>query len=283
MLDNLQNLFTNQHGLFFKSLQFETIVIITFVLIFFTSYFKNSYGFVIILLVFALFVGNQYVIVNTDKLNDFNHVTLVKLQKLQNTANTTLTKKLSLISNSNPSMLTPSEKAKMYKSSELDSLYIDANLIHFLESIIPLSKYNEDEFYLLLIGTNNILKIKLQIDTYFESNKKYPENTSELFQIANQLKTNTINNLHNFIYTIPKNELMRNYLNDIIDRYSVLINRITDSIYQSYKNNIKQLGINASTQFVSYNETKPFDRLSNYSVIPGLKQQNEALQQPFYI
>lgn len=276
-MDNLQNLFTKQHGSFFKSLQFNTIVVFLIVVFFFTYYFKNSYGFVIILIVFALFVSNSYVNVETEKVSDFNEITLAKLQKLQNFINSVLENKLRLL---NKKMLTPREKQKLYRSNVLDSLYIDANIIHFLESILPMAKYNETQFLLILNGTNNILKIKKEIDTYYNSNKTYPENTSELFQTANNLKINVINDIHEFIYTIPKNQTMRNYLRDIIDRYSVLIGRVTDSIHRSYKNNIKQRGINASTNFVSYDQTKPFDELSNHPTIPELN--NNKLQR-FYI
>lgn len=276
-MNNLQNLFTKQHGIYFKSLQFKSIVIFLFVIFFFTYYFKNSYGFIIILIVFALFVSNSYVDVKKEELSDFNKITLVKLQKLQTFINKVLTNKLRSI---NKKMLTPLEKEKLYNSNVLDSLYIDANMIHFLESILPMAKYNETQFLLILNGTNNILKIKNEIDTYYKANKNYPENTSELFQMANNLKINVINNIHEFIYTIPKNQTMRNYLRDIINRYSVLIGRITDSIHESYKNNIKQRGINASTNFVSYNETKPFDQLSNHSVIP---ENNDNKLQQFYI
>ena len=82
-MNNLQNLFTKQHGIYFKSLQFKSIVIFLFVIFFFTYYFKNSYGFIIILIVFALFVSNSYVDVKKEELSDFNKITLVKLQKLQ--------------------------------------------------------------------------------------------------------------------------------------------------------------------------------------------------------
>lgn len=276
-MDNLQNIFTKQHGLFFKSLQFNTIVVFLVVVFFFTYYFKNSYGFVIILIVFALFISNSYVDVKKEELSDFNQITLAKLQKLQTFINSVLTNKLRSI---NKKMLTPREKQKLYRSNILDSLYIDANMIHFLESILPMAKYNETQFLLILNGTNNILKIKNEIDTYYNSNKTYPENTSELFQTANNLKINVINDIHEFIYTIPKNQKMRNYLRDIIDRYSILIGRVTDSIHESYKNNIKQRGINVSTNFVSYDKTKPFDQLSNHPTIPEL---NSNDLQRFYI
>lgn len=280
MIETLKDLFVNQHGSFFKSLQFETVVIFVLVIFFFTHFFDKSYGFIIILILFALFIANSYADVKKEGLNDFNQITLVKLQKLQNAVNTTVNNKLNLISSSTSKILTPTERQKLYISNRLDSLYIDANLIHFLESLLPLAQYNETEFALLLKATNNILKIKSEIDRYYQINQTYPDNTSELLQIANHLKTKAINNLHDFIYTIPKNQAMRNYLRDAIDRYSVLINRITDSIHESYKNNIKQRGINSSTNFVSYNQTKPFDQLSNHQIIPGI--QNQELQE-FYV
>ena len=81
---------------------------------------------------------------------------------------------------------------KLYKRHELSSLYVDANLIHFLFSVIKLYDYNPGEYYSLLQGTNNILKIKSDIDTFYESNGEYPENTSELLQSALELKQKTI-------------------------------------------------------------------------------------------
>ena len=157
---------------------------------------------------------------------------------------------------------------KLYKRHELSSLYVDANLIHFLFSVIKLYDYNPGEYYSLLQGTNNILKIKSDIDTFYESNGEYPENTSELLQSALELKQKTINNMHNFIYTVPKMNIMYNYINDSIERYSILISRVTDDIYKSYKKNINQKGINSSTKFVNYNTTKHFDEMDNYSSIP---------------
>lgn len=274
MFTDIQKLFLQDHGSFSKNLQFQTLVIFIVVIIFFTKYFNKTYGFVIILIVFALYLANTYVVINNDKTNDFNSVTMVKLQRLQSKMYDHIRNKISLVKNTNTQSIPTNQLQKLYKENELDALYIDANLIHFLDSIIALSDYNSDLFFSLLKGTNTILRIKRDIDRYYESNGEYPENTSELLESALQIRSNTINNLHNFIYTVPKTSKMYTYINDSIDRYNVLISRITDSIHKSYKNNIQLRGINTTTKFVSYNNTKPFDVSQNHSIQPHQKQDN---------
>lgn len=279
MFTDIQNLFLKQHGSFARWLQFETIAVFVIVLVVLTQAFEKNYGFVIILLVFAFYVTNTYVSVKNDKINDFNSITMVKLQTLQSKMYDHINYKANLSKTSGQTM-SKSELNKLYKRNELDSMYIDANLIHFLFSIIKLYDYNPDLYFSLLKGTNNILRIQKEIDTFYEANQKYPQNITELLQIALDLRTNTVNNLHDFIYTIPKTSQMYSYIGDSTERYATLISRITDTIYQSYKNNIDQTGINTTTKFVSYNTTKAFDPEKNHTVIPGKKNPSNI---PFYI
>ena len=279
MFTDIQNLFLKQHGTFARWMQFETIVVFAIVLIVLTQAFERNYGFVIILLVFALYVANTYVSVKNDKINDFNSITMVKLQTLQSKMYDHINYKVRLSKTSGQTM-SKSDLDNLYKRNELDSMYIDANLIHFLFSIIKLYEYNPDLYFSLLKGTNNILRIEKEIEKFYEENQRYPENTSELLQTALDLRTNTINNLHDFIYTVPKISQMYSYIGDSTERYATLISRITDSIYQSYKNNIDQKGINATTKFVSYNTTKAFDPNKNHTIIPG---KTDQINVPFYI
>lgn len=269
MFEEIRDLFLIEHGSFSKFLQFETLIIVLVLLVFFNTFFEKSYGFVIILLVFAIYIANQYVIVRNNKTQDFNRITLMKLSQLQKKSLDYITDQIRLMNSqvSNGGSLSQKDMDKLYKRHELSSMYIDANLINFLFSVIKLYDYNPSEYYTLLQGTNNILKIKSDIDVFYESNGVYPENTSELLQGALELKQKTINNMHNFIYTVPKMNIMYNYINDSIERYSILISRVTDDIYASYKKNIKQRGINNSTKFVNYNTTKHFDEMDNHSPI----------------
>jgi hypothetical protein len=239
-------------------------------LVFFNTFFEKSYGFVIILLVFAIYIANQYVIIRNNKTQDFNRITMMKLSQLQKKSLDYITDQIRLMNSQGGSkgQVPKGLLDKLYKSNELSSLYIDANLISFLFSVIKLYDYNPGEYYGLLQGTDNILKIKSDIDTFYESNGEYPENTSELLESALELKKKTINNMHNFIYTVPKMNIMYNYINDAIERYSILISRVTDDIYKSYAKNINQKGINSTTRFVNYNTTKHFDEMDNYSPIP---------------
>ncbi len=280
MFTDLVNLFVKNHGNYSKQLQFITLVIIFLVMVFFTKYFSKTYGFIIILIVFALYISNGFVNIQNTFVNDFNRITMVKLQKLQDKMYQHIDKKLQLIISSDAkNILTDKEIKKIYESNKLDSLYIDANMIHFLESIISLYDYDSYNFYALLKGTNNILKIKEQIDDFYIANESYPINISEMLETALDLKKNTINNIHDFVYSVPKSNIMLNYVNKITDRYNVLISRVTDSIYTSYKNSINLNGITTHTRFVSYNTTKPYDYKLNHSIIPN--QESKLVQ--YYI
>jgi hypothetical protein len=80
-----------------------------------------------------------------------------------------------------------------------------------------------------------------------------------MFEQSVMLRSNTINNLHRFIFAVPKTNMMYDYTNKIIKRYMVLISRNTDKIYEYVQDNIKITGVNTSTKFVSYNNTRPYD------------------------
>ena len=320
-MDALKNLFLNKHGVYARMLQFETLVIIIFVIFFFTYFFDKNYAFVIILLVFAFYIANNYAQIKESDTSDFNQTTMIKLNQLQDEINKYISDKLANANQNQQFHLTKEDISRIYANNVLDSLYIDSNMIHFLHSILPLSEYNQREFYLLLKGTNNIIKIRKEIEEFYETNSNanklnydndllaakekskeiswknaalwghksdlqidqlpiFPNNTSEMFSIALHLKTNTVNNVHNFIYTIPKIKKMYDYTNNVIERYNVLISRNTDIIYRYHLNSIKANGINSTTKFVDYNTTKPFDESDNHSIIPN-KQHSKLIN--FYL
>jgi len=145
------------------------------------------------------------------------------------------------------------------KKPYLDYLYLDTNLIVFLHSIIPLHEFNKDEFYKLLIGTNNILRLRGEIEAFYKANKSYPTNIAQMFEDAIYLKTKVLNNMHNFIYSVPKTNVMYNYVDQTTDRYNVLITKNLDKIHLYYKNNFKKTGFTNNSTVIHYKATKPFD------------------------
>lgn len=267
-MNELQELFLNSHGEYKRQVQFNSLIIISIIIMFFSYYYDNTqYAHIIVLILFALYIANKYVISEKNVVRDFNEKTMYKLNTLQSKVNEYLRAKINLIEKTSGKVFTKKIVNDIYKSDQLNALYIDATLIDFLFSIVPLYEYNPQEFYLLLKGANNILNIRKEIEEYYHANEdsKYPENIAEMLEIAIQLKSNTINNVHNFIYTVPKIKIMNDYVDKVIQRYGVLISRNVNIIYKHYKNNIDKKGINISTKFVSYNTTKPFDEMSNHS------------------
>lgn len=270
------SLFVNEHGHFNKMLQFEVIVLAIAVAFIMTFYFHNNYGFVIILLAFVYYIANMYVQIRTNKVTDFNKITLNKLNKIQNQVNSVIVQQLQR----NNIPLPQKDIDDIFKRNKLNYLYIDANMIHFIDSILPLAEYNPREFFLLVKGTNNILRLRYELENFYEKNGIYPENTSQMLEEALLLKRNTVNNINNFIYTVPKTSIMFKYVQDISERYLIHINRNIDVIYSAYKQNIQNNGINANTVFVSYDTTKPFDASENTSVFPYKGQ--SVVQRFFY-
>ena len=86
---------------------------------------------------------------------------MMKLSTLQKKSLEYITDQIRLMNSqvSNRGSLSQKDIDELYKRHELSSLYIDANLINFLFSVIRLYDYNPGEYYALLQGTNNILKI----------------------------------------------------------------------------------------------------------------------------
>jgi hypothetical protein len=276
-MDDIVNLFRKEHGFYNKMFKFEVIVI--FIIILFCLTKLNLLGnsvYVLISVIIGLYLTNMYVKLNQSDLNDINKIIYFKLESLQSKVYDYIQYKISTTSVNNQKM-TQTDIKKLYDKNKLDALYIDADLITFLYSIIKLYDYNPGEYYLLLKGTNNILKLRNDIEKLYESENKYPENIHEMLQIALQLKTNCLNNLQNFIYTVPKTNKMYDYINNIIVSYSNLITKNINIIYQYHLDYIKQNGINSNTIFIDIDGPKSFNNLTNHAVIPNKQELKHSL------
>lgn len=271
-MDDIINLFTKEHGIYKQILKFNTILFFIFILILVVKFdfFNGKSIFILIAFILTIYMTNIFVKVSQNDLNDTNKIIYFKLQSLQSKIYEYVQKKI----NSKNSQ--EQYKKEIFSVAKLDSLYIDANMIEFFYSIIKLYEYNPDEFYLLIKGTNNILKLRIQIETFYEAESDYPENIHETLQIALNLKINCINNLQNFIYSVPKITKMYTFIDNIIETYTVLINKNISIIYNYHLDYIKKHGINNNTLFIDIHSTKAFDSLSNHSIIPG-KNQNKLV------
>ena len=268
---------------------------------------SNSQGvFVILATSFALFLMNAYIKISSDDLNDFNKTTFIKLQTLQGKVNEYLNTKIES-SGISGIQLSDADRISLVERNKLDALYTDSTMVYFLYSILPLYEYNKSEFYLLVKGTNNILKIRKQIEDYYQANTSktpdpmppkmpsfqddlpvksepvFMENIHEMFEIAIQLKINCLNNIQNIIYDVPKVNKMYKYIDDVQERYSVLISRNLAVINKYHLLAIKETGINTRTKYVYYNGTKGYDRMSNQNIIPTKDLGVRAELHQFYV
>jgi hypothetical protein len=269
MLDDIINLFTKEHGVYKQIFKFNVILVFCVLLFVLVKVdFLNRSIFVLIAFIFALYLTNVYVQVNRNDLADNNKVIHFKLESLQAKVYEYIQFKISITSVGNKKM-SQSDMQKLFERNKLDSLYIDANMIVFLYSIIKLYEYNPGEFYLLLKGTNNILKLRNDIEKYYEAEGEYPENIHEMLQIAIQLKANCMNNLQNFIYGVPKTHKMYGYVDSVLQTYNILITKNIKKMHSYHLDYIHTKGINSNTVFIDIDASKHFDASANYSVIPG--------------
>lgn len=256
----INTVFSYKHDINTKNEIFRIIVMVLLICFIFTYIFPNNYSYIIVLIVFALWIVKNYVTFNKKNVHNRNKEIMYHLNTLQEITNAYIDSKLN-DQNTIKDLLTNGEINKIYDKNRLDSLYIDGNMIEFLFSIRQLAEWDLPEFYLLLKGTNNILKLRNEIEEYYNSNKRYPDNIYQMFEQALMLRTNTINNTHRFIYNIPKTNMLYEYVNKILERYMVLISRNTDKIYHYIQCNIKMIGVNTDTKFITYNTIKPYDTM----------------------
>lgn len=268
-MDDIINLFTKEHGVYKQMFKFNVIIVFLTLIFVLTKLelFSNSI-YIFIAFIFALYVTNMYVKVYQNDLSDNNKIIHLKLETLQSKVYEYVKYKIATSSTGGLKM-SPEEIKKLYEKNKLDALYIDANMIVFLHSIIKLYDYNPQEFYLLVKGTNNILKLRHDIERFYEAEEQYPENIHEMLQIAIQLKSNCMNNLQNFIYTVPKQNKMYTYIDNVLVTYNILITRNIKTMHNYHLDYIRKNGIDINTTFIDIHSSKPFDALTNKSLIPG--------------
>jgi hypothetical protein len=194
-------------------------------------------------------------------LENKNIIIQKKLNSIQNEINRYISKKLRLKKIKNTKDI-----VSIRERNKMASLYMDANMIVFLESIIEMAEYNPDLYYKLIKGTNNILKIREDIENYLKANGEYTYGIHDQVDIVNNLKRNCIGNIHDFIYSIPKIPKMRDYVNKIITRYQQLITYNTDIIEKYSNDNIKINGVNNETKFVYQMDAKPSNTHSYFNL-----------------
>ncbi len=231
-----------------KDLQFKSILIFLSIMLFFSYYFKN-YVYIIILILFSYIITNTWIKNQYVKISDFNKETIYKLNVIQSLIDSVIKKRQKRFLQTLNKIDDDKNLYINYKNNKLDFLYTNAKLIHFIYSIKFLYNYKPLEFFLFVKGVNEILKIKDIITSDQSQNTIY-----NFSKTALELRTKTLNNLHNFIYTIPKHNKMYKYLDNIIHLYLNLINNDILIIINIYKQSIKH--INSKTKFINHSSIK---------------------------
>lgn len=275
-MDEIINLFTQEHGAYQNKSKFFSIVFFILIIIFFTRFVGPNYMAIVIVVSFSFILTNFYIKISKNQVSDLNKNIHFKLESLQNKTYEYIDYKINQSITTGHShnfndqnQITNTDKALLFNKNKLGSLYIDANLIVFLYSIIKLYEYNPNEFYMLVKGTNNILKLKKEIEQFYNANTMYPENIHEMLEISIQLKANCMNNLHNIIYSVPKIKKMYEYIDNSLITYNRLITSNIKQIHKYHQDYIRKNGINTRTKFIDINTSKMYNPEHNHPIIPS--------------
>jgi hypothetical protein len=247
--------------------KFRVLVIGVFIWILATTLFKSDNSVVQAILIFAviIFALNLYVTKQTNKLEDDNAMTLYNLNVLQQKMYEYVAFRVKTElkgTNVNKSIV-----MQMRARSKLDSMYMDATLIHFLHSVSYLWDYNPKLFFSLLKGVNNLLKIKESIYTLYESSGVYPDNCHELFEQAEILMANCMNYMHAFVYTLPKATVSYKQHGAILKRLQELLKANVMSIADACDHKREMNGVNTRTKYIHrYPAPKPLEEKRNQTI-----------------
>jgi hypothetical protein len=246
---NVIELFSGTDGTFKNTLRKKSV----FLAVLFTSslvyIFKDEYYKILILLVCTVILVDGYISLHSDSLEDTNKQTLLKLNQIQMKIYDYVDIDLKI----KKIIPSPMDLAKLYESVKMNAMYMDATMISFIHSILPMYEYSPEQFYRMTKGTNTILNMLLDIERFFKANNAFPNNTSDMLKRSLEIKSNCLNNIQNFIYSIPKEEAMFRYHYKLINRYNKLITSTINKIYEYDTANRKLIGVSSSTKFSDYN------------------------------
>ncbi len=129
-----------------------------------------------------------------------------------------------------------------------DVFYMEPDLIEFFYSIKEYRVYNRDSYLKAIKCANNVLKLKQELENdfeYFEDsersswqtfgytkrriNKKNIKNLREINQLAQTFAVKSLNYMHSFAVSMPPH--FKRKLHESLDRYHLLMKRITDDVY----------------------------------------------------
>jgi hypothetical protein len=246
----MQNLLglLDKHGIYKTRFKFRVLALFTTILVLSFLFKSNAeYANVIFIILFGLFISDTYTQVFEGFIEDNNQTLMSHLEYLQTLSDRYQRR---LLEDKKGIQLSKESIENIIQSKRLDSMYMDANLIQFLYDFSDMSQYNPRQFYLILKGVNQILKIKRQQEDYYKANGAYMKNTTSNLQAAMKLKTNVLNNMHDMIYTIPKVEELKEYLYKSTIQLDELLGKILDDLYDAYSEKVKLDGPDVATVYI---------------------------------
>lgn len=248
-----------------KQLLFQCIIltVLLFFLLTFFFVFENTTSNFIILFTFVAGVIYVYTNQTYNALDENNTVILYQLNVVQSVIYDFVDYRLRLISNDNTkNSLKSINIHRLYNEAELDSLYLDSQIINFFYNNVFLSDLNKEAYYNLVVLTNSILRVEKEV------RNQLPNNTQQQIQVAVDFYKDALNTLSSFVFT---RKALRNIsLNEITQEYRNLMKRHIHELENSNNQYINKNGLNSSTMLDIFTKLKydPYtldDRFSHFN------------------
>ena len=148
---------------------------------------------------------------------------------------------------------------------KLGALYTDIQLIRYIYDLMFVYKYNSDSFVSMVLAVNGILRIRLDLESFYVANGRLPVDTAYQVESATELMKKALNFSHTFVYKLPKNSELgpSEITSRIITKMHTLLKKHVLVIKRfAVKQNVQE-GIHRGTKFTELNDNIPEGKVSN--------------------
>lgn len=229
-----------------RNLQFKFGVIAILISLILLRILNIKFGLVLIILFY--YFSNIYLQKQYSDINDFNRSTKYKLEKIQTNYTNYVKKKIEM-----SSYVSKEDYRRNLELAKLNYLYIDTNFIHFLDNITYFKSYNQKNYFSLVKGINNILKLRWDSEQIYNKGQPLEEFEKRQlyynFEETERLSDVINNNFHSFIFTVPKSNLSYDHHAILSQRLSKLL-IYSVNVQRFYYNECIRDNITVSTKFL---------------------------------
>lgn len=132
-------------------------------------------------------------------------------------------------------------EVKLSKITPLPEFFhIDVDIIDLFDNISEFKEYNPETWIDLVNATDKVLSLRSDMD-------KGVAQCVENIQAARMFKTNAVNHMHSFIFSLPSSVVLDQKLKSNLDRLDLLLRRHIDDMVRTCRKQKKLAGPSTAT------------------------------------